>query len=191
MSQIICVEIEHSENFVSNGAKKRLKRDIKQSININPENINLDSSKYVNSGFDVKVDKVEGKNNYWKATIVKNEQFMRKQIAMERKNKLRLKLKQIKRNRSRTQVTKISELNKNKEISEELLNAYKQIKKKNSMYNIESPDVILKNKDFYKNEYIKMALQLVKQGDNSKTAHLKTYISEVLKACGVNLPIFN
>ena len=76
MSLVTNVEIEHSENFVSKAAKSRLKRDIKQLISVDSDNINLDSSKYVNSGFDVKVDKVDGKDNYWKAYVVQNEQNM-------------------------------------------------------------------------------------------------------------------
>ena len=51
MSQIICVEIEPSDAFVSNGAKNRLKRDIKKNISIDSENINRITEKVGNASF--------------------------------------------------------------------------------------------------------------------------------------------
>jgi len=177
MLQVVNIEISCKDNlFLSKNAKKRLKNDLKILLKQQNEIQNINSEKYLKTGFKLDIKKLEDKNNYWTVHCNETEEHV-KYIKKEEKRKiLKMKLRNLKNERCRTQVTNLNKLTKDKAVPENLVNCFKKVRKNKAYSKIPSPDMIIKNKKQYITHFMQLAMQM----KDKKNDVLNNYVTEML-----------
>lgn len=148
--------IDNKDNFKSKSAILRFKKDVKLNIK---QLDKLDSTKYLNDGFNFTISKEQ---NNVKITILSQEEFNK----IERRKMLKSRLKNAQYNRSNRPKQKLNSLKRS--VPDDIFKAYYSIIKKYH-FDIPAPDTVINNLDEHKLQ-VSMLMNTKEKISNDKDA---------------------
>ena len=160
--------------FTSKSAIQRFKNDLKKC---DVKNINIEDSKYLQSGY---IFKINFKNNIFDATIITIEEHMRN----EKKKMLKRKLKNAQYSRS-TNVKKDRESLK-RSIPDKLFKSYMNLLKQGDFPNIPSPKDVIENPERFQRQIsLIMGEDGMVSNENDANNAIKKYFNSLGNFMGI------